>query len=283
MDAAARAELEALRRRAFSPDADIHDDPPALARLLELEDLARPQVAAEPTGLTDAVVPEPGRLRAPAPAEALVAAADPPMPTLPDDRAPASSALRAWMRRGPLTAGILAAAAIIVTVVLAQPQRAPLPAPAATPSPAVVEPDYALIADPESEALLRIRIDGAFGGYIQLPSGSSPTAFSSEAALDWTVHLGEYYGWDLWIAGDTAGEIAGDQAEHCLLIQRGDDVRVKCGGIGAQGEGLLWLSVAGADIAPEELPAPMAEGDRIRFWWLPSGAIEVVLGSFEDG
>ena len=61
-----------------------------------------------------------------------------------------------------------------------------------------------------------------------------------------------------------------------------DDIREKCGGIGAQGVGLLWLSVAGADIAPEELPAPMADDDRIRFWWLPSGAIEVVLGSFED-
>lgn len=34
-------ELEALRRRAYGPDADIYDDADALARLIELEDLLR--------------------------------------------------------------------------------------------------------------------------------------------------------------------------------------------------------------------------------------------------
>ena len=42
MDDAARDELSALRRRAYGPAADITEDPAALARLAELEDLARP-------------------------------------------------------------------------------------------------------------------------------------------------------------------------------------------------------------------------------------------------
>ena len=42
MDDATRAELSALRRRAYGPAADIAEDPAALARLAELEDLARP-------------------------------------------------------------------------------------------------------------------------------------------------------------------------------------------------------------------------------------------------
>ncbi len=37
MDAATRAELAALRRRAYGPDADIAADPAALERLIELE------------------------------------------------------------------------------------------------------------------------------------------------------------------------------------------------------------------------------------------------------
>ena len=41
-----RAELAALRRRAYSADADIATDPAALARLTELEDLARLRRAA---------------------------------------------------------------------------------------------------------------------------------------------------------------------------------------------------------------------------------------------
>jgi hypothetical protein len=39
---AERAELDALRGRAYGPDADIADDPQAIARLTELEDRVRP-------------------------------------------------------------------------------------------------------------------------------------------------------------------------------------------------------------------------------------------------
>ena len=48
MDAASRAELDALRRRAFGPNPDIHDDPAALARLIELEEPAQPRTGEQP-------------------------------------------------------------------------------------------------------------------------------------------------------------------------------------------------------------------------------------------
>ncbi|GAA5195676.1 hypothetical protein [Microbacterium jejuense] len=42
-------ELRALRARAYGPDADIADDPAALARLVELEDLERAAYAVDPS------------------------------------------------------------------------------------------------------------------------------------------------------------------------------------------------------------------------------------------
>ena len=52
-----RDELRALRQRAYGPDADIHDDPVALARLHELENAARPSAVA-PVASASAPPPE---------------------------------------------------------------------------------------------------------------------------------------------------------------------------------------------------------------------------------
>jgi hypothetical protein len=57
MDAAAFDELRSLRARAYGPDADILDDPAALARLHELEDLAAPAPPVEPLDEPAAVEP----------------------------------------------------------------------------------------------------------------------------------------------------------------------------------------------------------------------------------
>lgn len=64
-------ELDALRRRAYGPDADIFDDPVALARLAELEDAMRRVRAPEPaldqsagSDRADAITVEPAPLAA---------------------------------------------------------------------------------------------------------------------------------------------------------------------------------------------------------------------------
>ena len=68
-------ELEALRRRAYGPDADIHDDADALARLVELEELVRleraPREAPSPDEESTLAEAEASELSAP-PAAVLV-------------------------------------------------------------------------------------------------------------------------------------------------------------------------------------------------------------------
>jgi hypothetical protein len=70
----AETELHALRRRAYGPDGDIHRDPVALARLAQLEELARagtePTVAPAaapvddaPLQVVDPAAPEAGEVR----------------------------------------------------------------------------------------------------------------------------------------------------------------------------------------------------------------------------
>ncbi len=59
-------ELQALRRRAYGPDADIHLDPSALERLRELEDASRPRPPArkdpEPVVLAEQESPQAPRV-----------------------------------------------------------------------------------------------------------------------------------------------------------------------------------------------------------------------------
>jgi len=254
MDAATRAELDALRRRAFGPNADIHDDEAALARLIELEDLAR----ALPTS------------------DAMYAPADPPEPPEPEPALPDTPppALRA--HRGTLLVGAAAAVAITIAVLLAQPPADPVPVSAPTPTPTVEKPRFVFTADPHSEQLFSIPRDGAFGGYVELTSDTPAPAFPATTPLAWTAALGEYYGWELWIAGGN-GE---DDDEHCILIRRADDTRARCVDADGQRLGTLRVSLAGADIPAEELTEPMSDDQRIRFWWLDTGRIEVILGSF---
>ncbi|MBU4464433.1 MAG: hypothetical protein KKH75_01160, partial [Actinobacteria bacterium] len=73
-------ELEALRRRAYGPDADIDSDPAALARLIALEDLAH--------------------RHEPAPGDALAGGE-------PDAAAPAAPILNAEPGSGPVPATLL--------------------------------------------------------------------------------------------------------------------------------------------------------------------------------
>jgi len=260
MDAAARAELEALRRRAFGPDADIHDDPAALERLIELEDLARPAVPNVPAEATPA---------ASEPPRDLVSAAATPHVASP----PLEARHRLRVLRGTIVAGAAAAAAIVTALVLAQPTAGPMPA--ATPASTADEPRYVFTADPHYETLTTIRLEGAFGGYIELPTEVFPPSFPSTTELKWVTFLGDYFGWDLWIAGG----LGGSEDEHCIAIRRDDQTRARCVDAEDQSMGVLRVSLAGPEISPEELP-PLAEDERVRFWWREDGSIDIVLGSF---
>lgn len=117
-----RRELDELRSRAYGPDADIHHDADALARLIELEGIARnPRSAApaeRPARVVDSV---PG-----APAAASEQKADTRPSTVADegDRGAAAGAVapapstdrRPWWRRVPVAAVVAVAALVGVGV-----------------------------------------------------------------------------------------------------------------------------------------------------------------------
>ena len=263
MDAASRAELEGLRRRAFGPDADIHGDAPALARLIELEELARPGRAAEPPADSADAVPVP--LAAPTAGTEVI-----PVAVASSSSGSGTGRAQRWL----VIAGAASAVVVAVVAVLAQPAAGPTPQSAPSPTATAGEPAYIYTADPQSQTLLSIHLDGSFGGYIQIPAEVSPPAFPTTAELTWVRSLGDYYGWELWIAGG----IGDADAEHCLALRRADETLARCADAEGQRGGALRVALSSREIAPEELPVPMNEDMRLRFWWQESGRLDVVLG-----
>ncbi|GAA1975368.1 hypothetical protein [Microbacterium pumilum] len=261
MDAADRAELDALRRRAYGRGADIHDQPAAVARLIELEDLARAETVTNPHW--PARADDIGTRTRPASRSS-------PATAVSDIVPPARPPRRRW----GLIASAIAVGAVAVAVALTQLPSPQSPAAAPTPP---MDDRFMYHGDPGSETLMTISLDGAFGPSVDVPvEGGQPT-FPATTTLDWALPLGEYFGWQLWVAGGTGDETD----EHCILIQRGTVVRAQCLPPAEQVAGKLSVSLEETDIVPEELPRPMDDDESIRFWWLDSGKVDVVLGSFE--
>jgi hypothetical protein len=100
--------------------------------------------------------------------------------------------------------------------------------------------------------------------------------FPAATMLKWATPLGKYYGWMLWIAG------GGDypDTEHCMLITRGMDVRARCATGAEQTAGTLQVSLGATDITSADQPRALGGAERIRFWWLQDGSIDVLLGPF---
>jgi hypothetical protein len=169
----------------------------------------------------------------------------------------------------------VAAVAVVASPWLNAPADLNESAPEAVPtaSPAM---RYAFPADPHTESLLEVRLDGSFGNYIDLPTTAATPKFPTSDTLEWISPLGEYYGWNLWIAS-SGGD---DDDEHCILIERDDDVRSRCVDVGDKPLGTLRVSLAGSDIDSDEQPRVMADDQRVRFWWHRTGIVDVVLGSF---
>ncbi|BDV30894.1 hypothetical protein [Microbacterium terricola] len=163
----ARAELADLRRRAYGPDADIHADPAALARLRELEEKER--VAAEATATAPASAaaaaddagaaaadataapaaastPASGAPASAASGTATMPASDPGIASgaweraatgqkTPDDAPPAA---RSWWRRLPLWVLLVAAGLVGIAIGAGLPRLFTAP-PAATLSPVDID------------------------------------------------------------------------------------------------------------------------------------------------
>lgn len=261
MDAAARAELAALRRRAYSADADIGSDPSALARLVELEDALRAPAPSPPDVQDDPVAPA----QLARPSEAV-----------------APTTVHRWHRALIVTT----AAAACVLGGLSWQAMSVTPGTAAPvssepPLDAVGADALALATDPQSTVLYTLRLDGAFGSYAD-PYPQPPPDVPIDKPL-WASSLGEYYGHELWIAGtvdavpaDTEG--SNDAEQLCIVLVEGSATRSKCVARAAWEQGALMLTIDFADLDPAERPDEMRADQSLGLWWTDDDRLRVLLG-----
>lgn len=280
MDAAERAELGELRRRAFGPTPDIDADEVSLARLIELEELAlhaheqpaapAPAVPeAEPAVADASRSPEP-----PAEAASTPSATLSPAPSPPPGRRRARGLLVAT---GGLVVGITAATVVggwIAAPGDGGPEGTPTALAEASPPPYEGREQFSFARDSDAVEVLRVPLGGYFGQSIDMPADEYVPDFPTSGVVDWASPLGEYYGWDLWIAG-AEGMI---QGEHCLLIEQGSERRARCVPAALRPHAALIVAVPFADIMPEERPTELDDGERLGFWWGEDDAIVVLVG-----
>lgn len=260
MDAAARAELAALRRRAYGPEADIAGDKVALERLSELEELA---LAAR-------------SLAAPAPS--WTAGAREPEDSTTDPfayRRPASDAgprveEPATGRLSPrfLTVGLVAAATALATALGALQGLQGLQA-----APDPIHADTAIARSPagpvatdltaDSRVTIPLLVDRVSGEFIDVSSRPAVATFRVDGMTTWAQPLGVYYGWALWVARVSTRQ----GPENCLLLTDGTATEAKCIPDDAAAEGVVGVSLALDNLAEDQRPRGMTPGQRVTFGW----------------
>jgi hypothetical protein len=185
--------------------------------------------------------------------------------------APDRGTLVAWaVLAAVAVCAVAATAALLLPRLRALPESAPAPPAAA----GQAEQAYSLVRDPDSEVILRIPLDGSFGNYIELPTTGRVPDFPTSGTTQWVMPLGEYFGWDLWIAG-ARGAL---QGEHCILIERDDRTRARCVPAALRAQSALLVSVPFDLISTAERPPGMVDGERIGFWWGEDTEVTALLG-----
>jgi hypothetical protein len=136
---------------------------------------------------------------------------------------------------------------------------------------------YSFARDTHAVTLLNIPLDGSFGGFIDLPSDGHVPEFPTTGEVEWAVHLGEYFGWDAWIAGAMV-DTAGFRRDHCVLVERGDVTRGRCVPASIRSQSALLVDVPYTFMPAEDRPIGMQEDQRLGFWWRRDQAVTVLLG-----
>lgn len=296
MDAAIHAELAELRRRAFGLHPDIEGDPVATARLVDLEQLVLVEHAAAfaaesggrlpwdaPVGAGTDSRPSPlvvGSMDAergeaptfPPDARRGETATFPPdagrgeTATFPPD---ASAPRRPRARRRDGWAAAAAAAVVATAVVVATPVTPSAPAGGDV----TIEPAgsaYSITRDADARVLLEI----PFGPWINTTTSAEEVLwlFPTTDEIEWTVPLGEYYGWQIWIGGTD------DQPEkqQCLLALHGGVARARCIPAALRPFSALVVTLPYRAIDADERPPGFTPGERIGFWWRSEDAVTVL-------
>ncbi len=269
LDAAARAELDALRIRAYGPSSDIAGDDDALARLIELEEraLPAPGIEAGPAAVDDPVEPAAPSLEI-APQDAHLVTPSP------DEERPPARHPR-WHVGLIATVAVLAVALGVTGGVQAFSRASSFAAEATLTDAEVAARGIA--ADPDAKILIRVLIDAYSGDYVDLSADVEVPTFPVSGDMTWVQPLGEYYGWDLWIGA--APSRRGD--EHCLLLADGSGTRSRCVAREWRAEGELLVSLPYARIVADERPAGMTADQSVSFLWGPGGFVTILLTSTE--
>jgi len=270
MDAATRAELDALRLRAYGPSPDIAGDEAAIARLIALEESALPAARvvqrAAPEG--PALL---GRGSEPVDAEAT--------PARVVEIAPAAVRhSRPRWHLGLVTAVVLIALPLAMIAATRAATGSGItagavPTAAAGAIAAKVREARVFTADSKSEIVMRVRMDGYFGTYVDVPVGADVPLFPVEGLMTWAEPLGDYYGWTLWIGGARGGV----EDENCMLLDGDGTMRADCVSTSLRADGALLLTVPYAEMAPADRPDAMTDDQSLGFWWDTDGAITILL------
>lgn len=254
------AELQALRRRAYGPDADIHADPSALARLEQLEERARrarEETLIAPTKPAEA--PPMGSDAGTAATGAAPAGAE----TAATEAAAETEPGRPRRRSIIVGAVVVVAALIIAGQVLDRTD--PTGSEAAAPTP-TAEP--VVLQAASGRTLLEIPLDRSLSRYVPQPA---PPRFPIEGALRWSQSLGSYYGLTLWLGR------AAHTDQRCILLEGAEKTFSRCEREDEFLSGLLDVTVPFIDIAPEERPLAMAPGQGMVFRWAPDQGVQIAL------
>ncbi|HEX5859018.1 MAG TPA: hypothetical protein VFY91_13020 [Microbacterium sp.] len=276
MDADARAELAALRRRAYSRDADIAGDPVALQRLAELEERALPaspehaSVQSRAAGAPEAVTPTSDHAARGAPAS------HPPSP----DGQPAVPPVpgRASPRRG-LIFGLVAAVAVLAAAAGAARgfQTLPDPTPAATPAASPTSRSAIADVSADDPVIIPLLIDSLRGEFVDFSSRPDVPTLLADGVTTWVQPLGVYHGWSLWVAGVSGGQ----RPENCLLLTDGTATEAQCVPVEAAADGSLGVSLAHDELAEYQRPPGMTPDQRVAFEW--SGGAYVTMEVTDSG
>ena len=90
--------------------------------------------------------------------------------------------------------------------------------------------------------------------------------------------LGEYYGWDIWVAG--TDDIP--RREHCILAVHGEVAKGRCIPAGLRPFSALLVTLPYRAIEADERPEGFTPDHRIGFWWRADDSVTVLLGSVND-
>lgn len=263
MDAAARAELEALRRRAYDRDADIAGDDVALERLSELEALAlaaRSVEAPRPSWTSSA--PEPK--------------ASTPDPSTQDPSTrggPASEAVppadgstsgRPAPRRF-LVPGMVASVALLVAVLGLvhglQTTRDPIsPGAATAPSPTR---SAGVDLPVNGRATIPLLVNRVRGEFVDVSWRADGPTFPVGGVTKWAHPLGVYDGWALWV-GRVSSRLG---PQNCLLLTDGAETEARCHPLGATAERPVGVSLDFDELGEDQRPPGMAPDQRLTFEW----------------